>query len=290
MTAWKRGGAHPVRSCPVGLGMLVALVALCGLGACNFMTAPLPPNAEPFAPPAVFARWWALTEACSGHKGDMRAIHWYRVPGSRFIFHGQPAAGYWNSSTNRIVIVEDAIEQGDMVRHEMLHALLRVNGHPRAQFLESCASLVSCQGSCVEDPGQLHVPGQNYAVLPPDSLNVTSHVELLAPESDGQRWLALEVVVRNPGDRAVVVAGPGDRVTPPTFGYDLRGLSGGIAGGEIATDSSTLYFRPLETKGWLFEFRVAQDLSEHHIPPGNYIVRGSYARHGPTGTTIAVSP
>jgi len=265
-------------------------VALCGLGACNFITAPLPPNAEPFAPPAVFARWWAMTEACSGHKGNMGGVHWYRVPGSRFILHGQPAAGYWNNSTNRIVLVEDAIEQGDMVRHEMLHALLGVNGHPRAQFLGSCASLLPCQGTCIKDAGQWHVPAQNYVVLPPDSLDVTSHVELFPSESDGQRWLALEVIVRNPGERAVVAAAPGDRVTPPTFGYDLRGPSGGIGGGEIATDSSTLYFRPLETKRWLFEFLVAPDLSEHHMPPGNYLMRGSYARHRSADTTIAVSP
>ena len=81
---------------------------------------------------------------------------------------------------------------------------------------------------------------------------------------------------------------PPDRsVDVPTA---LRGPSGGISGGEVATDSSTLFFQPFETKKWLFEFKVASDLSRDHISPGNYFVRGSYARRWAVYETIAVSP
>jgi hypothetical protein len=86
------------------------------------------------------------------------------------------------------------------------------------------------------------------------------------------------------------VGAPGDRVTPHTFGYDLRGPSGGIGGGEIESDSSTLFFQPLETKKWLFEFRVSSDLSEHHITPGRYLVRGDYARHRSPDANITINP
>jgi hypothetical protein len=128
-------------------------------------------------------------------------------------------------------------------------------------------------------------------VLPPESLDVASRAKLLPAESDGQRWLELEVTVRNSRGRAVVVAAPGDRVTPPTFGFDVRGLPGrGMSGGEVATDSSTLFFQPFETKKYLFEFQVASDLSRDHIPPGKYLVRGDYARHRTVGDTIAISP
>jgi hypothetical protein len=284
LTRWKSGFIAS------RIAISAALTIAFGLGACSLITAPLPPNAEPFAPPAVFARWWAMTEACSGTSGDLAAVRWYRVPGSRFIFRGQPVAGYWNSSTNRIVLAEDVIEQGDMVRHEMLHALLRRPVHPRSEFLGSCASLVSCQGICTKDDGTWQLPRPDYVVLPPNSLAVSARAELLPQEADGQRWFALEVNVQNAGARAVLVAAPGDRATPHTFGYDLRGPSGGIGGGEIESDSSTLFFEPFETKKWLFEFLVSSDLSENHITPGAYLVRVDYARQGSAGTTIAISP
>lgn len=277
------------RSIGSRVAISVASIAF-GLGACSLITAPLPPNAEAFAPPAVFARWWAMTEACSGTSGDMSAVRWYRVPGAQFVFHGQAVAGYWNSSTNRIVLAADVLEEGDMVRHEMLHALLRKPVHPRAQFLGSCAALVSCQGICIKDDGAWHLPRPDYVALPPDSLNVDARAELLPREPDGQRWFALEVRVRNGGARAVLVAAPGDRVTPPTFGYDLRGPAGGIGGGEIAVDSSTLFFEPFETKKWLFEFRVSSDLGEQHVSTGSYLVRGDYGRHWSPDATITISP
>ena len=89
---------------------LVVIITL-GITACDLITAPLPPNAQPFTPPAVYARWWAMTEACSGRSGDLGGVRWYRVPGSRFTLRGQAVAGYWNSSTNRIVLAEDIVEQ-----------------------------------------------------------------------------------------------------------------------------------------------------------------------------------
>jgi hypothetical protein len=271
--------------------MLVALAAVCGLAACSLITEPLPSNAKPFVPAAVYERWWAMTEACSGLSGDLEAVHWYSVPGSEFMHGGQAAAGYTDLHTNSIVLAEQGIQDGPTVRHEMLHALRRVGGHPRSQFLQACASLVRCQGICIEEAGQWHQPRQDYVLLRPESLDVASRATLIAPESDGQRWVTLQVTVRNPRALALVVAAPGDPVTPPIFGYDVRRLNGGgISGGEVAIDSSTLFFQPFETKQWLFEFLVTSDLSENHISPGNYLIRGGYARRLPAFDTIAVSP
>ena len=231
-----------------------------------------------------------MTEACSGRSGDLSAVHWYRTPGSHIVRGEQAVGGYWNRYGNIIVIAEDGIERGSMVRHEMLHALLQSGGHPRPQFLGSCASLVLCKGICVQEAGPWQPPQNDYVVLPPDSLDIGSRAELLPPESDGQRWLALTVTVQNPRERAVLVAAPGDAVTPDTFSYDLRGPSGGISGSQGAADSSALFFQPFETKQWLFEFRVASDLSEYHITSGDYLVRGGYARQWSAYDTVAISP
>lgn len=275
----------------------VVLVVVC-LAACDLITGPLPSGAQRFAPPPVYARWWAMTEECSGRSGNLGDVDWYRVPGSGFMRDGQIVGGYWNRYTNRIVLAEESIEHGPLVRHEMLHALVRGDGHPRSQFLGACAALVSCYGICVEDAGRWQLPRQDYVILPPESLHVDSHAELLPRELDGQRWFELEVTVRNSRGRSALVATPDEWVIPRTFIYDLRGPLGGFQVEENAPDSSTLFFQPFETKKRLFEFQVKSEpfdrqtsgSREYHLSDGTYMVRGGYGRQWSLYDTIAVSP
>lgn len=289
----------PRQQLPTLLRVLAAaFVGTLGLVSCGLATAPLPPNAEEFAPPAVYARWWAMTEACSGHSGNLAAVRWYHVPGFVLEVNGRDAAGYWSSDGNRIVLMDNLMDDGAGVRHEMLHALLRVGGHPRAQFLGSCASLVDCQGPCVTDAGPWHAPSA-YTVVPPDSIELTSHATLHAPEADGQRYLALQVSVRNPLGRAILVSippppgvppGSVDAENPPGFNYQLLGPAGGISSNMYVEDSSTVFFQPFETKRFLYEFRVASQMAGYDIPPGQYSVRGRYGWLWAAGETIAVTP
>ena len=233
-----------------------------------------------------------MTEACSGYTRDLAAVRWYKVPGPQFTHNGQEVGGYYNIRNNQIVLAEDYVESGELVRHEMLHALLRKEGHPRAQFLGACASRVPCQGSCVSDAGAWHDPSP-FTVMSSDSLDVSAEATLLPPETDGQRWFALEVSVKNSRAGAVVVAAPQDIVPPPSFEFDLRTASlGGISGGEVALDSSTIFFKPGETKRWLFEFKVAADLSASHVPPGSVLARGGYgyARHWSPYQAVTIAP
>lgn len=266
------------------------LIVVCVVAACRSTTEPLPPNAELFEPPAVFARWWTMTEACSGRSGDLAAVQWYRVPTSGVPLGGEWIAGYYEPRENRIVLAAEQVDNGAAVRHEMLHSLLQVPGHPRAEFLEACASILECSGICATDAGPWRAPRPDYVVLPPDSLEIDSKAELLPPEADGQRWVVLQLTVRNPLSRAVVVASPGKTVTPDTFGFDVRGPEGGISGSDVASDSSTLFFQPYETKSRLFEFRVASELSAIRVPPGTHLIRGGYARDWATYDTVIVAP
>jgi hypothetical protein len=270
---------------------LPTLVIACAAAGCELVTAPLPPGAERFEPPAVYARWWAMTEACSGRSGNLAAVRWYRAPGREFMLNGQPAGGFWSPFGNRIVLTEAILESGPFVRHEMLHALLRTGGHPRAGFLGACAPLVACYGLCLEEAGWRQPT--DYVLLPPDSLDVDSRAELAPREADGSRYLTLLVTVRNPHDHAVLVGSPLDpRPMPATFGYDLRGPAGGLSGGLVATDSSTLFFEPFETKGRLFEFRVGSEVggSGFALVPGTFLVSASYARRRTAYDTVAVTP
>jgi hypothetical protein len=228
---------------------------VCALAACH-LTGPIPADAIRFQPPAIYARWWSMTEACSGRSGDFASVQWYRVPQNLVGFRGEWVAGYWNSAGNQIVLGEVAVERGAAVRHEMLHALVRERGHPRAEFVEACAGLVDCERHCVADAGPWQPPAPVYALVPPESLDVDSKASALPPEADGQRWVSLTVTVRNRSDRAVLVDQPAQWVLPRAFLVDLRRVGGrGYSWEQLADDSSRIFFRPHETKSELFEFR-----------------------------------
>jgi hypothetical protein len=226
-----------------------------------------------------------MVEQCSARRGNLAAVHWYRAP---VVTHdGERAAGVFNVYMNRIVLADEYREVGPIVRHEMLHALLRENGHPRAEFFGTCAAIVDC--ACRGLAGW-HAGSDHPLVLPADSFDVGSDAKLLPREADGERWLALEVWVSNPRAQAAVVAATDHPRSPPIFGYDLRGPSGGRLNTRLAVDSSQVYFNPFETKRWLYEFKVSSEVSDQHVSPGQYLVRGAYARHFAAYDTVLVIP
>lgn len=263
-----------------------------GFGACVAITQPkLPHGAEQMSRPAVYSRWWRMVEGCSGRARDIESIRWYRIPGSSFNVGGQEAAGEWKA--DRIIVAGDAVHEGQVVRHEMLHALLATTRHPRTAFLGSCASIVACPSKCVEDAGNWTAPSE-YTLLDPDSLRVTTELEFTPPDADNERWLTEWVSVHNAGARARLVTAPGDVRRPHTFAYQVWGSFGAIQGGIVAFDSSALFFAPFETKRWLFEFRLAPRLSQYTtpvlLPPGAYKIRGSYGRNWSPTDTITLAP
>lgn len=268
-----------IRVLAFAMATLVAATAM----ACGPTTA-LPPDAVRFDPPKVYDRWWSMIKSCSGRSGDLASVNWYRVPGSGLKSSGESIAGLWHSKGNVIVLSDDVLEVGSVVRHEMLHALLRTGSHPVDSFLYSCAGFLVCP-TC----GPWHPP-KGYLVLGADSLIVKSHAELLPREVDGQRWVSLEVSVENPRGQAVVVAAPGNPTNPFTFSFEVMGPLGGFSSGAVSTDSSTLYLEPFGIKRWLYEFRVAADLTAHHIPVGRHVIRGGYARVWSVPDTVIVIP
>ena len=255
---------------------LLAVIGATSLAACGSPTRP--PNAEPFTPPAVYVRWWQMTEQCSGVSGKLDAIQWFRTPGSELIHNGESVTAYWSKRDNLIVIAEDYVRHGLVVRHEMLHALLGSVRHPRAAFLNSCGAVVDCSGTCVED-AESWSPQPPFSIVPPESLSVTATSVVLPAERDGERFVQLRVEVENSRDRAAVVSVPGFEQTPPTFGYDVRGPTGGISSNVRGEDSSMVFFAPREKKEKVFEFFVHPPLTQLSVPPGDYQIRGGYGLH-----------
>src|SRR5512140_245269 len=109
--------------------------------ACERIVDPaFPPTATQFVPPPVYDRWWAMTASCAGVTGSLSKVSWYVVPGvTEFQLKGQTVSGYWTQGSNSIVVADSSRLDGSVIRHEMLHALIRGTGHPRSAFLEKCA-------------------------------------------------------------------------------------------------------------------------------------------------------
>lgn len=261
--------------------LLLAVVAV--LGGCDWSAA-LPPEAVRMTPPAIYYRWWALIEACSGRPAPFSSIRWYRVPGATVMYKGVAAAGYYTSD-GVIVLTDSIVDYGAGVRHEMLHAVLRSGGHPRAQFLGSCADVVDCRDQCAREAGAWSSPAP-FVPLPAESLIVTARAELLPPESDGQRWLTLRVVAQNPKPRAVLVVPYGTRFS---WGRSVNGAAGGFWSSLPVADSSNLFFNASAAREFLFEFRVAAVFTKFTLPPGDYFLRGAFGQHWSDGIQFTVA-
>jgi hypothetical protein len=118
---------------------LLALLAACeALGPAD----PLPPSAQLIAPPEQYREWWSKTEGCSGRSGDFARIEWYVVPNVQtFETRAGTKVGFWSHSSSgvRIILAGSYADNELVVRHEMLHALLDREGHPREYFEDRCA-------------------------------------------------------------------------------------------------------------------------------------------------------
>ncbi|HWZ59002.1 MAG TPA: hypothetical protein VNW46_08520 [Gemmatimonadaceae bacterium] len=133
-----------------GIGLAVAVV-MAGAIACTHDLGP-PAGSQQFTPPARYKAWWRLTESCSGLTGDFSKVRWYRVPNSdSFSLEGSAVNGAWYADGNRIALGDSEMNNGALVRHEMLHALMQSGGHPRSQFLGNCSDIVVCVDRCVHD-------------------------------------------------------------------------------------------------------------------------------------------
>src|SRR5262245_11247342 len=117
-----------------------------GTYACDRPARPqFPEDAVAMLPPGHYALWWEVAKACSGLTTPIPDVAWYMVPGvSQFSVGEERAAGLWWADSNRIVIAQAYLNEGQLVRHEMLHALGRFGGHPPLYFRDRCSGVVSC--------------------------------------------------------------------------------------------------------------------------------------------------
>jgi hypothetical protein len=258
--------------------MRVALV-LSGLLAlalaCESTTAPgVPTTALPFTPPARFALWWRLTQACSGITGDFASVSWYVVPSTRSLsYQGQRVDAYWIGNPDRVVLADSLRNDGPTVRHEMLHVLLQRNGHPRSAYLDACGGVVACNGACALEAGLYGSPPASAPELQPR--DVDTRVDVFAPlpaEVTDSGAAAVLITITNPRTEPVWV-----RLTPresgdfqyPTFGV-VADYDDPARIAKLAIEWSQSDRFPLgagERRRWVWE---------GSFPPGRYGVLGYF--------------
>jgi hypothetical protein len=241
----------------------------------------LPPGTERFTPPAVYRQWWDLTEACSGLAGDFSRVAWYRVRDtSRIPFgDGTLVNGYWHPSGNRVVLADSAELDGDLVRHEMLHALLQDGRHPRDAFIGRCAGTVVCSGRCISEAGPAPAPDPTARPLAPGALQISVELTSSAPTAsvdDGH--FRMVVTARNGAPNPVIVQLPpsGDAGPPASFSYEV--VSGGSAFFyDMRADvPEVTRFAAFEAKRFIFDFHIGAADDRYTLAPGRYEFRGAY--------------
>jgi hypothetical protein len=241
-------------------------VACCLIGllplalACDNATAPdVPRGAVSIAAPERFALWWRLTQACSGITGDYASVSWYVVPNTTTLtWQGLQVDAYWMSNPDRIVLSDAHRDDGPVVRHEMLHALLHRDGHPRDAFVTACGGVVACNVACSAEAGGYATPPASAPELVPSEL--TGRVDVFStPTGTGpDAGAAALVTITNPRNEPVWV-----RLTPRESG-DLLYYTFGIVVdyddptriAALASETTTLARFPLgagESRRWVWD-------------------------------------
>jgi len=269
-----------------------AISLLSILGCTSLVDPVLDPRAEPFQPPPVYARWWSMVESCSGLQRSMSSMSWYQVPGSESVdVNGKDVGGYWAPITNRIILGGQLVLDGALVRHEMLHALVRqVKGHSREYFLDRCGGVVSCSSGCVADAGPAPKIDSTVPRVTSDALKLGLSILPDPPSSsiDGGVF-AISVTATNPNSYAIVIDS-NSNASNDSFFYTLVGPAGGKSSYDGALDPSVRYFAPGETKRHYFDFSIGATLGRGTVPPGIYRVYGGYDIRGVAREGVTIGP
>lgn len=272
------------------------IVGLQLLAACDATAPSLPQAAERFTPLPVYQQWWDLTEQCSGLSGSLAAVTWYRVPGTSEIplGDGTMVAGFWDGASNRIVLASESELQGDLVRHEMLHALVRVGEHPRSMFVGRCGGIVVCVKTCLAEGGPPPPPDPTARIVTPSTLVIGVEVIPSAPGSavNGGEFMMV-VTAQNTSSTPVIVQLPpsGDAGPSLSFSYAIAGGGSEHTYNVRADAPEVTEFVPLETKRFIFDLHVGTGGSRYDQMPGEFVFRGAYGEVWATNPpTITVSP
>ncbi|MCC6930945.1 MAG: hypothetical protein IT359_18285 [Gemmatimonadaceae bacterium] len=215
----------------------------------------------------------------------MRDVSFYVVPGAAEIplADGHPVSGRWDDGANRIVLAGNAQLHGSLVRHEMLHALMRNGDHPREMFIGRCAAEVVCIDDCIVAGGRPPPPDPTAVHVPSDSLRVSVEVTPPQPQRaimNGHFMMIIQARNETPQALIIDLAPSGDAGPPRSWGFKLVG-NGGSQWYDLRADvPEVVRFAPFEVKRFIFDFRVhAGGAHYYDLAPGTYRFSGVFGEN-----------
>ena len=243
----------------------VMLATTAFVQACSGVTGPpFPDDAVPMNPAAPFRRWWALTEQCSGLSGDFTSVRWFTVRRPTIDVRDDQYDAYWYQKGNRIVVAERYALNGEVIRHEMLHALLRSGSHPSVQFTDHCGGVVSFGDDLHRLPASgKSLPAADAPIVDASALLLTGDVspDPVSAGTPDSGWVSASVLVTNPLDVPVRVRlSLIDALNPyrRTFGFLVVSTDSlAFLDGATFFADSLMPFGPRETKRQVFDAQLS---------------------------------
>jgi hypothetical protein len=260
------------------------LVLLGAAAACETPTGPvveMPARAVVSAPAAQYGFWWSLVETCSDRRGSIGSVQWYVWPEpGPLLLGGKWYNGYWWQEGNRILLAKESVNDGRVVRHEMLHQLLQQEGHPTEYFDGRCEGVVDGTGAgsaALADPSLV----ARAREVGPEVLAISVAPLPARPRaSANDGWLALDVQATNPTTDPVWV-----RLEPFFDGYLGFGVvfpDGGRSAAFEVRKEERMFFAPGQRRHWLFDLREAAPVALR--------VRGRLAAGSSSPYIITIDP
>jgi hypothetical protein len=220
-----------------------------------------------------------------GVSGSFERSGWYRAPLAAVqAGAGTQALAYYDYIAKRIVVGEDFVYAGRVVRHEMLHALRGRTGHPARHFLDACGGVVDCPIECIEAPNE-RTPREYLSVVPPESLVVELASDPPVPNRaiDGGHFRII-ATVRNPLPTAIR--------TTAGAGFALELMRGGerLGGPAPTADPRLAEFAAGEQKRMVFDLALDVPRPRLQLSSGVYDVRVRFGTHWSASRALSLPP
>ena len=227
-----------------------------------------------------------MTAECSGSRQSIESVEWFVVPGvTVFWYQGNLTSGFWSGAGNRIVLAEGAVDDGAVVRHEMLHALQPAAGHSRA-FVRQCGGLVICLSACREAAGRAPLVSHALRRVDAGAMQVEVAFDPPGQGSATDDHLTFTVTAHNPSADSVVV----DLASRATmFRIELTSATDTIRNAVPSWEASEMVFGPGETRRAVFDFRASSVFGGFRAIEGTVAMRGGFGAQWSAPKSITVS-
>ena len=200
---------------------------------------------------------------------------------------GAGTVAFWSSKDNRIVLATNAVTNGRIVRHEMLHALSRSRGHPAPLFRVQCDGVVRCDELCRSGDDDRR-PTTSAIRVPVSALEIAIASFPAQPASsvdDG----AFQVIVKitNPASHQVVAD---FRTTDPAIAISVSPGELRLTADHEVGDPRLARFGPGERKQYVFDLRVGDTTSRIVFKAGDYRLTGRFDALSSAPLVLTVRP